>query len=549
MTYTLRPYQSAAVQALFSYFAEHDGNPILSLPTGSGKSIIQAAFIQRTLALWPEERFLLVSHVKEILTQDAEKISALMPEVTVGVYSAGLGKKETGYQVTIAGVQSVYKRAHEMGNISIMIVDECHLVGKTKDTMYGQFLRELRTLCPAVKLIGLSATPYRLDSGPLIKGTERVFNDIAYSISIKELIDAGYLAPLVTAATAERANCANVKKRGGEYIVGDLEKVMNTEAITGAALNEVEALCADRKSWLVFCVGVDHARDVAQAIRLRGYSAEVVVGDTPKHIRAERLEQFKIGKVRALVSVGVLTTGFDAPNADALICLRPTMSPGLYVQIIGRVSRTCPGKTDGLVLDFTENLYMHGPVDLIEVGGDGNVRTSPYRVCPECGELIEPRAKACKCGYSFERECAKCHGLFDRDLAVCPDCGAWVKKPQRRIEHETTATDDAILSGGESAVQTETVDWMTVERHTKEGRPDSVRVTYYFDEMMHRKQSEWLCFEHGGYATRKAKQRWVHLGGGVPTPATVREALERQKELQQPTEISRARDGKYWRII
>lgn len=889
MSFTLRPYQRDAVDAVFSYFENNkDGNCILALPTGSGKSIIQAAFIKQVLALWPGERFLLVSHVKELLVQNAEKIAALMPNVTVGVYSAGLGKKETGYQVTVAGVQSVYKHAHEMGAISIVIVDECHLVNKTPDSMYQRFLGVLRELCPHVRFIGMSATPYRLDSGPLIKGDHRVFTDIAHAVSIKDLIAQGYLAPLVSAQTRAKADASTVKKRGGEYIAGDLEKFMNTASITDAALTEVDALCADRKSWLVFCVGVDHARDVAQAIRLRGHSAEIVIGDTPKDVRAQRLEAFKRGEIRALVSVGVLTTGFDAPNADALICLRPTLSPGLWCldketqiltshgwkgegeigigdcilsgdpgnsmagrwsrvlatirrpmdpseswveynaprsnfrvtnnhrlivkrkraddwsivpassvaeskagvymptavhmnqpgvpltaaelyligiiitdgsvtthqvniyqserhpeimkrieaaltdcglrwrksrqkndpgsyqeryprwryrisagdprrgepgkglrymypfldkdlapalmalsrtqflellsgvfdgdgfkkkhidytsrswsicsarktmiermqalaamhgctghlrkeqysrpnpiwiltitpqdwrsvggyhkdsrpqvttnpatnetvwcvesdagtivtrrrgkvtvmgncQMVGRVSRTSPGKENGLVLDFTANMHTHGPVDLIDIDGDGNVKTSPYRVCPECGKLIEPGQKACDCGYSFERECAKCHSLFDRDLAACPDCGTFVKRVERKIEHDTEASDGQVISDG-SAIA-ETVEFMTANRHQKEGKPDSVKITYYFDELMHRKQSEWLCFDHGGYAARKAAQRWVRLGGEVPTPSSVEEALQRQSELTAPTEIERVRDGKYWRVL
>ena len=544
--YTLRPYQSAAVQALFDYFAAHSGNPILSLPTAAGKSIIQAAFIKAVLDLWPGERFLLVSHVKEILQQDADKIAALMPNVTVGVYSAGLGKKETGYQVTIAGIQSVYKKAYEMGAISIVIVDECHLVGKIKDTMYGQFLAELADICPSVKVIGLSATPYRLDSGPLIKGRDRVFTDIAYQVTIKELIEQGYLAPLVTAPTTSRANVSAVKKRGGEYVTGDLERVMNQGNITEAALTEVDALCTDRKSWLVFCVGVDHARDVAQAIRLRGHSCEVVVGDTPTDVRADRLERFKAGEIRALVSVGVLTTGFDAPCADALICLRPTLSPGLWVQMVGRVTRLCDGKRDGLVLDFTDNLRTHGPVDLITIDGNGNVRTSPYRVCPECGELIPPRAKACVCGYSFERECAKCHGLFDRDLAVCPDCGTWAAKPGRKIDHDTTASDAAILSDGDGKV--ELIDWIDVTRHVKEGKPDSVKVTYSVADTLAQKYSEWLCFDHGGFASRKAQARWLELQGESPVPLSVAEALGRADELQHPERITVRKEGKYWRV-
>jgi len=489
----------------------------------------------------------LLSHVKESLQQDAEKIAALMPDVTVGIYSAGLGRKEAGYQVTVAGIQSAYKRAAEMGDVSIAIVDEAHLVAKTDDTMYRSFLSEMRSRNPHLKIVGMSATPYRLDSGPLTKGDNRIFTDVCYSVTIKELIDLGYLAPLTTAPTRYRVNTANVKKRGGEYVTGDLERVVNQDGITDAALMEVDELCRDRRSWLVFCVGVDHARDVAQAIRMRGHRCEIVVGDTPKKVRAERLEGFKRGEIRALASVGVITTGFDAPCADALICLRPTLSPGLFVQMVGRVSRLHPGKADGLVLDFTDNIHRHGPVDLIEVDGDGNVRTRPYRDCPKCRKKVRPGAPRCECGHSFQKECKKCRSLCDMDLKVCPDCGEFFGM-DRSAAHGTTAHSGGILSD-QGSVTVKPVEELDCRRHKKDGRPDSVKVTYYTDRISFEKYSEWLCFDHGGYASERARQRWGQLGGQDPAPVSVDEALERIAELRAPDCISVKRDGKYWRVL
>jgi len=549
VSYTLRPYQREAVDALFRYFETHDGNPILALPTASGKSLIQAAFIQETLERWPGERFLLVSHVKEILQQDADKIQALMPSVTVGIYSAGLGKKETGYQVTIAGIQSAYQHAHEMGEVSIVIIDECHLCNRAKDSMYHKFLDTLRRFCPHLKIIGLSATPYRLDSGPLTKGSNRIFTDIAHRVSILDLIAQGYLAPVVSAGTRCRADTSGVAKRGGEYVAGDLEKYMNREALTDAALSETETFCGDRKSWVVFCCGVDHARDVAQALRMRGHAAEIVVGTTPKDVRADRLDRFKRRELKIIVSVGVITTGFDAPCIDALICLRPTLSPGLWVQMIGRAMRPYEGKEDALVLDFTNNTHVHGPVDLIDIDGNGEVKTSPYRVCPECGKLIPPREKACECGYSFQRECYKCHALFDRSLAACPDCGAFVRKPRRKVAHEETAGGGELLSNGDNTPYEIDVEGIDVVRHQKEGKPDSVKVSFYENGTLGNTYHDWLCFDHSGFAMEKARAKWVALGGLSPAPLRTDRALDRRAELRAPEKVRVKREGKYWRLI
>lgn len=545
-SFELRPYQHAAVESLFSYFESHDGNPILACPTGSGKSVLQAAFIRRVLSQWPSERFLLISHVKELLAQNSAKIEAMVPGVSVGICSAGLGRKEFGYQITIAGIQTIFRQAHRVGDISICMIDECHLVSKTGDTMYTSFLKDLRRFCPHVKIIGMSATPWRLDSGPLIRGDNRIFTDIAYNISIKDLIEQGYLSPLVTAPTAMRADTSGVKMRGGEFIAGDLERAMNKQDITGPALDEVERLCANRKSWLVFAVGVAHAESVAQEITKRGYRCAVVTGETPSGERDRSIAAFKAGHLRALVSVGVLTTGFDAPNADALICLRPTQSPGLWVQIVGRVSRLSPGKQDGLVLDFTGNTREHGPVDQIQVDGDGNLRTSPLMDCPGCEAEIPKRSTECpECKLAFTWPCPACKAPISIGSRECMTCGFVKPLTPREANHETEASTASILSSGDSTMKEAVASWR-FGRHRKDDKPDSMLVTYEVSQLITYK--EWICFEHGGYAEQKAAMWWVNHGGMSPSPTSTASALERTGELTMPAEIKVKREGKFWKV-
>jgi DNA repair protein RadD len=547
VSFALRDYQLQSVDALMEFLGRPGCNPILALPTGAGKSVIQAAFIKRVLEQWPSERFLLATHSKELLTQNADKIAAMLPGVGVGMFSAGLGRKELGYQITVAGIQSAHKLAHRMGDISIVIIDECHLVSKTDDTMYHRFLADLRKLCPHVRIIGMSATPYRLDSGPLIKGRAAIFNAIAHSVSMKYLIEQGHLARLVSAKTTARANTAGVRVQGGEFVAGELEKAVNVDELTNKALDEAMKLCADRASWIVFCVGVDHAAAVNTAIQARGVSSAVVVGDTLPLERARHLGDFKAGRLRVLVSVGVLTTGFDAPNADALICLRPTQSPGLWVQIVGRVSRTCPGKRDGLVLDFTDNTRTHGPVDMIEVDGDGNPSTSPLMECEKCGDLTPRKDATCvHCGHVRGRPCPKCNQTIPVGTNECRACGYVIVPIEREIKHATKAEGGALLSGVEEAVA-ETVDGWAPKRHSKPGKPDSVCVEYDTGYILGPRR-EWICFEHDGYAGRKAALWWVQHGGMSPAPTTVTEAIGRWRELSMPSELHVRRNGKYWEI-
>jgi DNA repair protein RadD len=408
--------------------------------------------------------------------------------------------------------------------------------------MYRKFLSELSAYCPHIKVVGMSATPFRLDSGPLIKGDKRLFTDIAYQVSIRDLIDQGFLSPLVSAKT-KRTDTSMVAKRGGEYITGDLERVMDASDITRCALDEVESLCADRKSWLVFCVGVDHAHHVSDAIRARGYSSAVIIGSTPAHERSERLSDFKAGRLRSLVSVGVLTTGFDAPCADALICLRPTCSPGLWIQIVGRVTRLHPGKENGLVLDFTQNTLLHGPIDQIEIDGDGNVKTNPPKICVHCGGLIYKRGPCPECGKEQERPCPKCGSPVPLKQTICMDCGYDLSRPPREPNHATTASNAEILST-DRPIAKDVQSW-TWNIHAKYEKPDSIRVRYccwdgYYDE--------WICFDHGGFAARKAGAWWRSHRGGI-IPMSTREAIARQSECVCPSSIIVRKDKKYWRIV
>ena len=536
--FELRPYQRECVDAIFRYFEEgNDGNPLVCCPTASGKSVIQSAFIRETLAQWPSERFLLLTHVKELLEQNAAKIDFC----SVGIYSAGLGKKETGYQVTIAGIQSVFNKAHELGDISIVIVDEAHTIPKAGAGMYRTFFKSLLGICPQVKIIGLTATPFRLDSGTLHRGKDRIFTDIAYNIDLKRLIDECFLSPIRSVKTQKVIDTSSVKKRGGEYITGELSDFMNRDDITGPALNEAVQLLADRKSWIVFCVSVEHAHDVAAKLNERGIDSRVVVGDTPKKERSELIKQFKSREFRALVSVGILTVGFDAPCVDALVCLRPTKSVGLWVQMCGRGMRLYPDKIDCVVCDFTQNTHEHGPINLINIDDDGEVKTSPYRVCSGCGEMVEPRLKVCpSCGEAICKDCPQCAALVPLGVMVCGSCGYEYPEHKREINHDTRANGGNIIADN-SDNMVEVVQWLP-RIHRKEGKPDSVRITYNLNI------KDWICPAHGGYASDKARKFWLSRGGLVPAPITAQEAVARWGELSKPQKILVKKNGKYFNV-
>lgn len=518
---TLRDYQQECLDAHYRYFADHDGNPLMVLPTGSGKSVIQAAFLHATLDTWAEERVLCLTHVKELIRQNYERLLTLWPEAPAGIYSAGLGRRELGQSITFAGIQSIYRKAAELGHVDLVLIDEVHLVPKTGDGMYRTLLAGLREINPHLRLIGYTATPYRLDGGHLHEGADRIFTDIAYELPVRRLIDAGHLAELVARAPEHTIDTTGVRKVAGDYSKKALDAAAAKADAVHASVEEALELTrrANRKHWLIFTCGVHHADLVLAELHRHGVNARAVYGHTPKDERDETIAMAQRGDLTAIVNVSVLTTGFDWPACDALWMMRPTESTGLYVQMLGRGMRTAPGKTDCLVLDYGENVLRHGPVDDVQIKdptAPGEGGEAPAKKCDGCG-LIVPTA-----------------------TRVCPECGFEWPRPEPKVQR--TASTASPLATPQDWL---TVDRMELRRHEKFGRPDSVRVVYHCGL---RTVSEWVCPEHGGYATAKFRRWWEERGGMMPTPKTADDTLLRQGELSSPERILVERDGKYERV-
>jgi len=512
---TLRPYQHAAITSIYGYFQNHKGNPLVVIPTAGGKSLVMAAFIEGVLKAWPDQRILIVTHVRELIAQNHAEMIGLWPEAPAGIYSAGLGKREAQARVLFAGIQSIHRRAEEVGHTDLVLIDEAHLIPGDTSTMYRRFLDGLARINPALKVIGLTATPFRLDSGMLHEGKNALFTDIAYEAPVRDLIDAGYLSPLVSKQPATRLDVSKVGTRAGDFIQRDLAAAVDKEAITRAAVSEIIEHGRERKSWLTFCSGVDHARHVAEEFGRQGIICRTIFGDTPKDERDTIIAAFKRGEIRALASMGVLTTGFNAPAVDLIALLRPTKSAGLYVQMVGRGTRLAPGKENCLVLDFAGNVRCHGPIDLVRPRrpGEAGGGEAPTKVCPMCESIIALSA------------------------TECPDCGHVF--PAREVKIAPTAATLPVLS---PKVQWLQVAGVSYSRHDKLGGLPSLKVTYNCGL---RSYSEWVCIEHQGYARQKAAEWWRKRAPGCPVPLTVAQAIAEAKRLARPSEISVRPSGRY----
>lgn len=526
----LREYQSRALDELWNWFTKHDGgNPIVEACVGAGKSLMIAALAQRADAQFPGTRILVLVHQKELLEQNVEKIVTIWPHANVGLYSAGAGRKDLGRQITYATIGSIWKDAHLLGRIDIVLADECHLINPKEEGMWRSFLNDLARYNPNTRTIGWTGTPFRGNGVWLTAGDAPLFTNIATKVTMRELLELGFLAPLVPATTFTKIDAADVRTSGDDYVVSELAKVTDTEELVQATCDEIVQLAADRKRWLVFAVTIDHATHVRDALRDRGVLAAMVSAKTPKAERAALIAEFRAGGIRCLVNVAVLTTGFDCPEVDFIALLRATKSPVLYVQIAGRGMRIAAGKTDCLWADFTDTTIIMGPVDAVKgrVPSGARKGEAPTKLCPECGS--QNRAAA----------------------PECLDCGYLFPEPER-IKHGIRASAAAVLSSQkETMFETVSISDVRYRLHTKEGSPSSLRVEYY-DGML-RQASEWICLSHIGYARKKAEAWWTARSTIDAIPKNTEQAIEwldySDAILCKPAAIVVTRGQKYPQIV
>ena len=529
----LRWYQSDAVLRTWDYLCDQSGNPVIVLPTGAGKSIVVAKLAQDAIGFGSQ--VLVLAHRKELLEQNADKVRRLLPDVKVGLFSAGLRSYDAESPVVLAGIQSCWQKASIFGPRHLVLIDEAHLVSTTGEGMYRSFLSDLRIANPTARLVGLTATPYRTGEGSLT-GPEKLFQGVSYEAKIPQLIREGFLSPITSRAAEHSADTSGLHVRGGEFIAGEVEQLFGDMALVKSAVRETVERTSGRRSVIVFCAGVEHAESVAEELRqLTGEQVGVVTGDSLSMQRAADLERFRNGALRWLVNVDVLTTGFDAPNIDAIAVLRATCSPGLFAQICGRGFRLSPGKTDCLVLDFGENIKRHGPLDADDYGMFAAKRSNvddeskgPKKICPNCQQELHAAARECSCGFLF---------------------------PPPKPRHSGEASGEELLAAM-APPQKWLVDGMRLGLWTnKKTGSRTLRVDYDCQldgsagNLSREVISEWVCLEHEGYAGKKAADWWA--ARSRLQVESIEDAVDawQRGAVGCPLTITTKKEGRFYRIV
>ncbi len=572
--YTLRPYQADSVKAVIHYFRKHSTPAVIVLPTGAGKSLVIAE-----LARLAKGRVLVLAHVKELVEQNHAKYEGY--GLKGAIFSAGLGRKETDQQVVFASVQSVVRNLDSFKNqFSLLVIDECHRVPDDKNSSYQKVITHLRELNPGIKVLGLTATPYRLGMGWIYQyhtrgqvRTEesRFFRDCIFELPIRYLLDENFLTPArMMDAPVLSYDFSQLKPANtGRYKEAEMDMVIDkAKRATPQIVEQIIQYARERKGVMIFAATVRHAQEI-QGLLPEGETA-IVIGDTPTPERDAIIQAFKNREIKYLVNVSVLTTGFDAPHVDLIAILRPTESVSLYQQIVGRGLRLSEGKNECLVLDYAGNSYdLYQP----EVGDPKPDSTSEIITipCPACGFnnnfwgkldsngfLLEHFGRRCQgyfededtgerehCGYRFRAKyCGECGADNDIAARICHECDATLVDPDKKLKEALNLKDALIFECTE----------MDLSVFKSNDGKSQLKVTYSGEP--YQGEGHALVHEFWSLNTKKQKQTFKdqfvrpHLADKHRPfeEASPTRVVANQHRFRLPQFVIARKSGRFWKL-
>lgn len=547
MTYENRWYQDEALASIFNFFNSHkEGNPVVALPTGTGKGVVISQFIEYVQKTWPDQRIMMLTHVKELIEQNAEKLLDIWPTASPGIHSAGLKRRDMASPLIFGGVQSVapaIKRENKkpaptiglphFGHRDLVLIDEAHLIPPKQDAQYTYVFDELRALNPHIRFIGFTATNYRMKQG-LLTDPGGLFTHTCYDLTdfegINRLVYEGYLSPLLPRPTKEKLDLSGVRIVGGEYVGSQIEAEMD-ETKLFKAVKEMVYFGEDRQAWICFCQGVKQTELLTEMLLHLGVNAACVHSKKKETDNNNILKAQKRGEIRCVVNANKLTTGYDYPPIDLIGMFRATLSPGLWVQMLGRGTRPSPqtGKQNCLVLDFARNTERLGPFNDPVIprrpGARKSGQDAPVKLCGQCGFYNHTSAPVCvACGAEFPR----------------------VEKIR------TEASTQALMRDNAPIVKQFKVDKVIYNRHEKRNpatgnlvSPPMIKVIYICGL---RQFHEYIMLEHSGWGAKRARDWWRQRHSEEP-PATTNDALKMVSQLRAPRAIDVDVNKKYPEVL
>lgn len=557
-----RCYQRKAVNSVYDFYrSKKEGYPLIALPTATGKAMCIALMFKEIYTKNSSLRLMMITHNKELVAQNRDELLGIMPDAPLGVYCSGLGSKDIN-TFTFASIQSVAKIPDVFGKIDVVIIDEVQICNMSDETQYKKFLDGLMQTNPNLRVIGLSATLWRMSQGMLTDNG--LFTDIVCDLTLGEnytwFEDNGYLTKVISKSTTTVMDVSDVKKRGGEYIQKQLQSACDKTEITYAALCEALPYLKTHDCAIVFATGIDHAKHITEMlIEEFGISAVCVHSKMLDTERDEAIADFKAGKYKVIVNKDILTTGFNHPPISLMIDLAPTRSSGLFVQKVGRITRAYYAKgydlstVDGrlqaissgrkphaVLLDYAGNTLANGKINQPRIpkkkGESDGTGDAPIKACPKCLALIYASARVCNTHNPLTGEICDFEFEFKTRL-------------------ETSASSASVVARDEPPIK-EWIDVISIGYSKTLSRKDGKAMLLVSYSGFLKTFKEYICLEHDGFAGSQARKWWRMRTNGwgestnnTHTPETIDEALTITRRLATPRQIYvHLNAGKYPKI-
>lgn len=380
----LRNYQKETIKSIRYYFTKKNIlNQLVVLPTGSGKTVVFSELIRRRALLPTNGSALVLAHRDELLIQAKKKILQIWPDADIGLIKAQTNDWQNK-DIVLASVQTLKNKTRleqlPLDYFSTVITDEAH---HATASSYRKIYKHV--LQPGVLHVGFTATPQRSDK----TGLGRIFNKVVFYRSIAEMVNEGWLCPLINRYVNIAADFNLIKSTAGDFNIEDLALEVNTQDNNWAVVESWKKYASDRNKTVAFCVDVKHALDLRDAFKNQGIKAETIYGAMDPKERKRILKDFTDGKITVLSNVEVLTEGFDDPGVDCILSARPTKSASLYIQVVGRGTRTMDNKVNCLVLDVVGNAVNHKLITLPSIYGGAIRRVT--RSASQAAQDSKPR--------------------------------------------------------------------------------------------------------------------------------------------------------------
>ncbi len=516
-----RPYQLECIEALWGELFQLS-TALCQLPTGAGKTFIISHFMTKAMEKMPGIRIAMMMGRVQLVEQTERALAEVIPRRQIGVFCGSLNRREISRPITVASVQSISEI--DFPHLNLLVVDEVHNLDQDKGR-YSRFIEKAIEKNSKLKIIGVTATPFRA-SGK-IYGSDKLFKRICYKKTIKEMIAMGFLAPPILRSTQQEFDISRLRTRAGEYVQEDVDALVKDDELVKLQVADALSRIGDRQSVVWACANIDHCNRVADVLMSLGERVTTVHSKLSTGARQANLSGFMTGAMKYMSFVTVLSEGFDHPPIDAVILMRPTRSPVLYVQTVGRGLRISEGKKDLLVLDYGQVIKTLGALDDPHVPEKGE--SSGLKCCPQCMTYAP---------YGTE-VCPICQYLW-------PQMERQFEAPEKKLDKK--AAGDVKILSDKPAPTKETLGPAVIAMHEAKSGNLCVRITYEDRNYLNRwggynGTSEYFVVK-STWAMQRLERRLEDIGASIP-----KIPFDVDVNVPGTFEILKTQDGKYDRVL